>query len=182
MSKRKPIRGTGDPGTLIVMWLVCLPLAWFFGHLINDIPVRSAEVVMAGLDWAGERGSVTITRSAQVHEGGGRGGSHRTTHCFADFSPAHGSGRLLDIRVHADGDCDAGRVRPARLVRADPANWIGGNDEDHAYAGAGWGSALFVGLFMGAFLLLAGGIPIVCAVVFPLMLVQRLWTGRGRTS
>lgn len=180
VSKRKPIRGGGNPGTVIVMWLLCLPLAWFFGHLINDLPVRNAEVVAAGLDWAGEQGTVTVTRSEQVYEGNGRGGGHRTTHCFGDFTPAQGSARLRDIRVHVDGGCDAGRVLPARLVRADPANWIGGNDRDHAYAGAGWGSALFIGLFMGIFLLLVGGIPIVCVILFPLMLLQGLWTGRGR--
>ncbi|WP_280458900.1 hypothetical protein [Nocardia carnea] len=180
MSKRNPIRNNRDPGTLIVMWSVCLPVAWFFGHLIGDIPVRNAEVVLAGLDWAGERGTVTVTRSERVYEGGGRGGGHRTTYCFGDFSPAHGSERLLDIRVHVDGECDAGRVLPARLVRADPGNWIDGNDQDHAYAGAGWVSALLIGLFMGAFLLLVGGIPIVCVMLFPLMILQHLWTGRGR--
>lgn len=97
--------------------------------------------------------------------------SHRRT----DLSGLH------DIRVHVDGGCEAGRVLPVRLVRADPANWIGGNDQDQAYAGTGWGSALLVGLFMGVFLLLVGGIPIVCVVLFPLMLLQGLWTGRGRT-
>lgn len=182
VSERKPIPRNGNPGTVIMMWSVCLPLAWFFGHLIYDIPVRNAQVVLAGLDLAGDQGTVTVTRSERVYEGGGRGGGHRTTHCFGEFSPPHGSERLLDIRVHVDGECDAGRVVPARLVRADPANWIDGNDEDHAYAGAGWGSALFVGLFMGAFLLLVGGIPIVCVVLFPLMLLQRLWSGRGRTT
>lgn len=179
MSKRKPVRSNGNPGTLTVLWLVCLPVAWFFGHLINDIPVRNAEVVLAGLDWAGEQGTITVTRSERVYEGGGRGGGRRTTHCFGDFSPAHRSERLLDIRVHVDGECDAGRVLPARLVRADPENWIDGNDQDHAYAGAGWVSALLIGLFMGAFLLLVGGIPIVCVVLFPLMILRHLWTRGG---
>ncbi len=157
------------------MWLLCLPVAWFFGHLIADIPVRSAVVVAAGLDWAGERGTTTVTRSERVFEGGGRGGGHRTTYCFGDFMPEGESRVLRDIRVHAEGPCEKGRVLPARLVRADPSNWLDGTDRDQAYAGAGWGSALLVGLFMGAFLLLVGGIPIICAVLFPVMLLRGLY-------
>ncbi|MGI5219193.1 hypothetical protein [Nocardia sp. CA-290969] len=175
MHQQKPSPGRKDAGALLVMWLICLPLAWFFGHLIKDIPIRAAVVVAAGLDWAGERGTTTITRSELVSEGGGRGGSHRTTYCFGDFTPAGQLPPRRDIRVHVEGPCEAGRVVPSRLVAGDPANWIDGTEQDQVYAGAGWVSAMFLGVFMGAFLLLVGGIPIVCAVLFPVMFLRNLY-------
>lgn len=181
MYRRKSYPGRSDAGALLVMWVICLPAAWFFGHLIKDIPIRNAVVVAAGLDWAGERGTITVARAQRVYEGGGRGGGHRTVYCFGDFTPTGESLPLRDIRTHVDGPCEAGRVFPARLVRADPSNWIDGADQDQAYAGAGWGSALFVGVFMGAFLLIVGGIPIVCAVLFPIMILRNLYDRFRRT-
>ncbi|MFE0763741.1 hypothetical protein ACFW4X_24440 [Streptomyces smyrnaeus] len=175
-------------GPLLWMWLlICLPLAWFFGHLINDVPVYSARVVAAGLDWSGERGTVTVNRSQRVVEGGGRGGSSTVTHCFGDFAPAAGGAPLKDIRVHVEGGCEAGRTVAARLIRAEPDNWLTGTDQDQAYAGDGWGKALFIVLFMGAFLLIVGGLPIFCAVLFPVMILKGLYDRarariRGRTA
>ncbi|MGW5383601.1 hypothetical protein [Nocardia sp. NPDC003963] len=172
MREREPAGGRGNSVALVVLWVLCLPLAWFSVHLIGDIPVRNAKVVAAGLDWAGERGDVTVLRSEEVYERDSRGGGRRTMHCYGDFAAAEGSGGFADIRVHVNGACEPGRVLPARLVRADPGNWIGGNDRDQAYAGAGWGSPLIVGLFMGVFLVLVGGIPIVGVVLLPLLFLR----------
>lgn len=158
---------------LLIMWLVCLPVAWFAVQLFQDVPLRAARNIAAAFDWYGERGSVTISESQKVRTGGGRGGSRQETHCFGDFVPDDGSTPLPHVRVHV-GDCDEGRVVTARLVRKDLSSWVMPHDKDEAFAGHGWGTPLVLLLFMGTFLLIAGGPFVLCAVLFPVMMLQAL--------
>ncbi|KAB2341621.1 hypothetical protein [Actinomadura rudentiformis] len=89
--------------------------------------------------------------------------------------------------MHLQDGCKAGRTAQARLMRAEPDNWVTGTDRHHAYAGGGWGTALLVTIFMGAFLLLAGALPFVCTVLFPLQILMGLYDRvtartRGRSA
>ncbi|WP_158920528.1 hypothetical protein [Streptomyces sp. NBRC 109706] len=157
-----------------MIWLICLPVAVFVVQLIEDVPVLSARVVAAAFDLHGEQGTITVTESREVREGGGRGSSHTATHCFGVFTPDNGGPPLPDTRVHI-GDCDEGNVADVRLIRKDLSSWVMPNEKDTAYAfGHGWGTALVLFLFMGLFLLIAGGPFVLCAILFPVMMIAAL--------
>ncbi|UED87188.1 hypothetical protein [Streptomyces profundus] len=183
MRGRRLISGVqhASVGGLLVMWLICLPVAAFVVQLVEDVPVRGARVVAAAFDLHGERGTVTIVESREVREGGGRGGSHMATHCFGVFTPSDGDPPLPDTRVHVGG-CEEGKVVDARLIREDLSSWVMPNEQDEAYTfGHGWGTPLLLFLFMGAFLLLAGGPFVLCAILFPIMITTTL-IHRARTD
>ncbi|RMI38195.1 hypothetical protein EBN88_17435 [Streptomyces triticirhizae] len=158
----------------MLMWLVCVPVAWFVLQLVEDVPVRQARIIAAAFDWHGEKGTVTVSESKRVYEGGGRGGGSMRTHCFGTFVPDDGTAPLTNIRVHV-GDCEIGRVAEARLIPKDPSSWMIPNKTDQAYAGDGWGQPLVLLLFMGLFLLIAGGPFVLCAALFPVMILLALY-------
>jgi hypothetical protein len=174
--RKRPTAGAQHGGIvgLVVMWLVCAPVAWFFLQLAEDVPIRGVRVVAAAFGWYGEKGDVTVTGSRRVYEGGGRGGGNWRTHCHGTFVPADGGEPLTAIRVHV-GDCEEGRVVEARLIRKDLSSWVMPNKTDQAYAGSGWGEPLVLVLFMGTFILLAGGPFILAALLLPLQMIKVLY-------
>ncbi|MDT0264737.1 hypothetical protein RM844_00370 [Streptomyces sp. DSM 44915] len=168
-------------GVLVALWLVCAPVAWFFVQLAQDVPIHQGRVLAASFGWAGEPGQVTISDREEVFEGGGRGGGSKRTHCFGTFTPADGSAPLPDLRVHI-GSCELESVADARLIRADHGSWLLPNETDQAYAGGSWGRPLVLLLFMGTFTLIVGVPFVLCAVLFPLMLVLALHRRRRAAS
>jgi hypothetical protein len=167
-------RDGANVGALFVLWLICAPVAWFFVQLTVDVPVRSAKVAAAAFGWHGEKGTVTVSHEKEVYEGNGRGGGSKKRYCYGDFRPADGGRELTGIRVHLSGDCAKGREVAARLIRADLSSWMIPDKEDDAYAGSGWGVAIVLMLFMGLFCLLVGGLFMLCAATFPVLMVAAL--------
>lgn len=154
---------------LAVMWAVCLPLAILFAQLAYDVPVRSAKAAGAAFGWYGERGTVTVTHSEKVRTS--RGGQERR--CYGDFRP-RGAGDAVEVtgvRVHLDGGCTQGRTVDVRLLRADTGSWLIDHDEDEAFAGTGAGTPLVLLVFMGLFCLVVGAPFVLCALVFPCLMV-----------
>ncbi|UGQ08949.1 hypothetical protein LO772_18375 [Yinghuangia sp. ASG 101] len=157
----------GSARALGVLWLVCLPLAFFFGQLTYDVPVHSAKAAGAAFGWYGEDGTVTVTHVKKVTKS--RGGTERR--CYGDFHARDGDGAAVTgVRVHLDGGCTPGRTVDVRLLRADTGSWLIDHD-DEAFAGTGAGTPLVLLVFMGLFCLVVGGPFMLCALLFPCLMV-----------
>ncbi|HSA51358.1 MAG TPA: hypothetical protein VLH10_14795 [Yinghuangia sp.] len=87
------------------------------------------------------------------------------------------------MRVHLEGGCAQGRMVEARLLRKDTGSWLVKHGQDEAFAGTGAGTPLVLLVFMGLFCLVVGGPFVVCAVLFPLlMLTVVVQRRRGKNS
>lgn len=150
-------------GRLLVLWLVCLPLAWLFVLLAVEVPVGHARMVAAAFGWYGEEGTVTIT---------GLVGWDQI--CSGTFVPDDGGAPRTGVEVHVSGSCDVGRVVTARLIRKD-TGWLRLSWNDLAFAGGGRGAALSEMLMTGAFILLVGGSIISFAMQFPVTVLIELF-------
>lgn len=156
------------------MWLVCLPLAYFFVQLTRDVPIRSGKAVAAAYGWYGESGTVTVTHGKTVVQDGGK-----RRNCYGDFRPNGEGATVVGVRVHLSGTCKDGRRVTVRLLRRDTRSRLIQEKENVAYAGTGGGKAIVVGLLMGAFCLVVGGPFVLCAVVFPFLLLGVCLRRRG---
>lgn len=166
----------GNVGGLLVAWVVCLPIAFFFVQLTQDAPIRSVKAVAAANDWAGERGTVTVTHRKVYSDSSGR-----NRHCYGEFRPANGGPTLADVRIHLRGGCQVGRVVDARVLRKDHS-WLMPQKQHTAYAGTGAGEAIVVGVLMGLFCLIVGGPFVACALAFPVLALMTLAPRRGRDA
>lgn len=159
----------GDVKGLLIAFVVCVPVAWFFVQLTLDVPVRSVKATAAAYDHYGERGTVTVTHREVVNDSGGR-----RRHCHGEFRPDGGGALLPDVRVHIDGACTVGRIVDARLLRKDDS-WLIPQREHTAYAGSGAGEAVTIGVFMGLFCLIVGGPFLAFALAAPVLVLAELW-------
>lgn len=171
MSRGRTGRG-GSIGGLFVAWVVCLPIAFFFVQLTRDVPVRSVKVVAAANDWAGERGTATVTERKPYTDSSGR-----KRHCYGEFRPDNGGPVLADVRIHLSGACQAGRVVDTRLLRREDS-WLMPQKQHIAYAGTGAGEAVAAGVLMGLFCLVVGGPFVACVLAFPVLVLRELASRR----
>ncbi|MFC9894701.1 hypothetical protein ACFVMC_13515 [Nocardia sp. NPDC127579] len=137
----------------VALALVCLVVGCFFLRALVDLPGHAARGL--GATWAGwgdSAGTITVTQKKR--------GSGRSSEiiCRGDFTPDDGGPVRSTIRVSVES-CVPGRQVRAELVKGDPGNWNSANRADTAFEpGQGWGSLLFVTVFIGAFCLVLGSL------------------------